>query len=59
MTLVHPDDPTEILDGLRQIHDSAAAHLSTLNEDLLRHRISQPDHDILTRIQCGDSRVAY
>ncbi|WP_409070921.1 AAA family ATPase [Klebsiella pneumoniae] len=40
MTLVHPDYLTEILDGLRQIDDQLLHIFLMLNEDLLRHRIS-------------------
>ncbi|VCV70176.1 Tunicamycin resistance protein [Escherichia coli] len=39
MTLVHPDYLTEILDGLRRSTISCCIFLM-LNEDLLRHRIS-------------------
>ncbi|RXX75860.1 AAA family ATPase, partial [Klebsiella pneumoniae] len=40
MTLVHPDYPTEILDGVRRINDQLLHIFLTLNEDLLRHRIA-------------------
>lgn len=55
ITLVHPDDLAEGLDGARRIDDPLLHTFLTLNEDLLRHRITNhtmhPDRNRNTKIR--------